>query len=189
MAGGAGETFLGLDIGTSSVKALLIDADQKTVADASVPLSLSRPQPLWSEQNADDWVAAVNAAVAVLRASAPGAFARLAGIGLSGQMHGATFVDAAGKPLRPAILWNDVRSFAECAEMEKSRSRPATPRRQHRHAWLHSAEGLVGGQTRARGLQGDQAHPAAEGLCAVQADRRGGVGNVGRLRHAVARRR
>ena len=56
MAVGAGETFLGLDIGTSSVKALLIDADQRTIADASVPLALSRPQPLWSEQNADDWV-------------------------------------------------------------------------------------------------------------------------------------
>jgi len=119
MAVGAGETFLGLDIGTSSVKALLIDADQRTIADASVPLTLSRPQPLWSEQNADDWVAAVNAGVAALRKSAPDAFARLAGVGLSGQMHGATFLDAAGRPLRPAILWNDVRSFAECAEMEK----------------------------------------------------------------------
>jgi xylulokinase len=119
MAVGAGETFLGLDIGTSSVKALLIDAEQRTIADASVPLSLSRPQPLWSEQNADDWVDAVSAGVAALRKSAPDAFARLAGVGLSGQMHGATFLDAAGKPLRPAILWNDVRSFAECTEMEK----------------------------------------------------------------------
>src|ERR1019366_3557485 len=119
MAVGAGETFLGLDIGTSSVKALLIDAAQRTIADASVPLSLSRPQPLWSEQNADDWVDAVSAGVAALRKSAPDAFARLAGVGLSGQMHGATFLDAAGKPLRPAILWNDVRSFAECTEMEK----------------------------------------------------------------------
>ena len=119
MAVGAGKTFLGLDIGTSSIKALLIDAEQRTVADASVPLSLSRPQPLWSEQNADDWVDAVTTGVAALRKSAPEAFARLAGVGLSGQMHGATFLDAAGKPLRPAILWNDVRSFAECTEMEK----------------------------------------------------------------------
>ncbi len=119
MAVGAGETFLGLDIGTSSIKALLIDAEQRTVADASIPLSLSRPQPLWSEQNADDWVDAVAASVAALRKSAPDAFARLAGVGLSGQMHGATCHDAAGKPLCPAILWNDVRSFAECAELEK----------------------------------------------------------------------
>ena len=76
MAVGASETFLGLDIGTSSVKALLIDAEQRTVADVSVPLSLSRPQPLWSEQNADDWVDAVSAGVAALRKSAPEAFAR-----------------------------------------------------------------------------------------------------------------
>jgi len=117
MAVGAGETFLGLDIGTSSIKALLIDAEQCTVADASVPLSLSRPQPLWSEQNADDWVEAVSTGVAALRKSAPEAFARLAGVGLSGQMHGATCLDAAGKPLRPAILWSDVRSFAERAEL------------------------------------------------------------------------
>ena len=71
MAVGASETFLGLDIGTSSVKALLIDAEQRTVADVSVPLSLSRPEPLWSEQNADDWVEAVNVGVAALRKSAP----------------------------------------------------------------------------------------------------------------------
>ena len=112
------ETFLGLDIGTSSVKALLIDVDQRIVADVSIPLSLSRPRPLWSEQNPQDWVAGVEAAVAAIRRDAQPAFARLAGIGLSGQMHGATFLDARDKPLRPAILWNDVRSFAECVELE-----------------------------------------------------------------------
>jgi xylulokinase len=120
VAGGqAGGTFLGLDIGTSSIKALLLDADQRTIADQSEPLSLSRPQPLWSEQNPDDWVAGVAAAVAAIRAHAPDAFARLAGVGLSGQMHGATFLDASGKVLRPAILWNDGRAFAECVELER----------------------------------------------------------------------
>jgi xylulokinase len=111
------ETFLGLDIGTSSVKALLVDADQRTIAEASAPLDVSRPHPLWSEQNPDDWVEGVEAAVQTLRRRAPEAFARLAGVGLSGQMHGATFLDAAGRPLRPAILWNDGRSFAECEEL------------------------------------------------------------------------
>jgi xylulokinase len=115
----AGETFLGLDVGTSSVKALLIDVDQRIVADVSTPLSLSRPHPLWSEQNPEDWVEGVEAAVAAIRRHAPAAFARLAGIGLSGQMHGATFLDAADAPLRPAILWNDGRAFAECAELER----------------------------------------------------------------------
>ena len=113
------ETFLGLDIGTSSVKALLVDADQRVVAEASTPLSVSRPQPLWSEQDPTDWVEGVEAAVAAIRRHAPSEFAALAGIGLSGQMHGATLLDARDKPLRPAILWNDGRSFAECLELKR----------------------------------------------------------------------
>jgi xylulokinase len=112
-------TYLGLDIGTSSVKVLLVDADQKTVAEASPSLTVSRPQPLWSEQNPEDWVSGVEEGVAAVRKQAPQAFAALAGIGLSGQMHGATLLDEAGKPLRPAILWNDGRSFAECAELKR----------------------------------------------------------------------
>ena len=82
--------------------------------------ALSRPHPLWSEQNPDDWVEGVEAAVA--RDPPPRAATRsagLAGIGLSGQMHGATFLDARNRVLRPAILWNDGRSFAECAELER----------------------------------------------------------------------
>ena len=60
------ETFLGLDIGTSSVKALLVDFEQRVLAEASIPLSVSRPQPLWSEQNPSDWVEGVEAAVAAI---------------------------------------------------------------------------------------------------------------------------
>ena len=113
------ETYLGLDIGTSSVKALLIDADQRVVAEASAPLSVSRPHPLWSEQNPDDWFEGVEAAVAAIRRHAHADFAALAGVGLSGQMHGATLLDANDRPLRPAILWNDGRSFAECVELKR----------------------------------------------------------------------
>jgi len=112
-------TFLGLDIGTSSVKALLIDASQRTLAEASAALDVQRPKPLWSEQNPDDWVEGVEAAVHTLRRHAPEAFSRLAAVGLSGQMHGATFLDADDKPLRPAILWNDGRSFAQCEELTR----------------------------------------------------------------------
>ena len=112
-------TYLGLDIGTSSVKALLIDADQRVVAEATAPLNVSRPHPLWSEQDPDDWVEGVEAAVAAIRRDAPAGLAALAGIGLSGQMHGATLLGADDKPLRPAILWNDGRSFAECAELKR----------------------------------------------------------------------
>ena len=82
MGGGKQETFLGLDIGTSSVKALLVDADQRVVAEASTPLSVSRPHPLWSEQDPGDWVEGVEAAVAAIRRHAPTEFAALAGIGL-----------------------------------------------------------------------------------------------------------
>lgn len=112
-------TFLGLDIGTSSVKALLVDARQNVVAEASAGLAISRPHPLWSEQTPEDWFEGVEAAVSTLRRHAPAAFRALAGIGLSGQMHGATFLDAQNRVLRPAILWNDGRSFAECAELER----------------------------------------------------------------------
>jgi len=113
------ESFLGLDIGTSSVKALLIDADQSTVAEASTPLSVARPHPLWSEQDPEEWLRGIDAAVAAIRNDAPAAFRALAGVGLSGQMHGATLLDARDKPLRPAILWNDGRSFVECAELKR----------------------------------------------------------------------
>jgi xylulokinase len=112
-------TYLGLDIGTSSVKALLIGADQRVVTEATAPLSVSRPHPLWSEQDPDDWFKGVELAVAAIRREAPAAFAALAGIGLSGQMHGATLLGADDKPLRPAILWNDGRSFAECLELKR----------------------------------------------------------------------
>jgi xylulokinase len=112
-------TYLGLDIGTSSVKALLVGADQRVVSEATAPLRVSRPHPLWSEQDPDEWFKGVELAVAAIRREAPAAFAALAGIGLSGQMHGATLLGADDKPLRPAILWNDGRSFAECLELKR----------------------------------------------------------------------
>jgi xylulokinase len=121
MAGRAstGDVFLGLDIGTSSIKAVLIDEAQNLLAEVSVPLTVSRPRPLWSEQDPADWAKGVQTAVAAIRRDAPEAFARLTSIGLSGQMHGAVLLDGADKVLRPAILWNDGRSFAQCAELER----------------------------------------------------------------------
>jgi xylulokinase len=113
------ETFLGIDLGTSGVKVLLCDRDGKVVAQHSVGLDVSRPRPLWSEQDPDDWWSATGRAVARLRERAPRALAAVRGIGLSGQMHGATFVDAADRVLRPAILWNDGRSAEACVELER----------------------------------------------------------------------
>ncbi len=112
-------TFLGLDIGTSSVKALLIDAAQRTLAVGTAPLEVQRPHPLWSEQDPEHWWQATLASLAEVRAAAPTPWGELSGIGLSGQMHGAVLLDAARRVLRPAILWNDGRSGAECAELHR----------------------------------------------------------------------
>ncbi len=109
--------YLGLDFGTSSVKGVLIDGKQKIIAMATSPLKVSRPHHGWSEQNPEHWWKATNAVVQQLRKLKPKAVAQVAGIGLSGQQHGATLLDAAGKVLRPCILWNDARSFAECKDI------------------------------------------------------------------------
>jgi xylulokinase len=112
-------TYLGIDIGTSGVKAMLIDADGKAIADATAAaVEPVRPHPGWSEQNPADWWAATLAAVDGLRASHPAELAAVRGIGLSGHMHGATLLGSHDEVLRPCILWNDGRAFAECAEME-----------------------------------------------------------------------
>jgi xylulokinase len=109
--------YLGLDFGTSSVKGVLIDKNQKILAIASSPLNVSRPHHGWSEQNPEHWWKATHAVVQKLRKLKPKAVAAVAGIGLSGQQHGATLLDTHGKVLRPCILWNDARSFAECDDI------------------------------------------------------------------------
>lgn len=108
--------FLGIDLGTSGVKAVLIDATGALVAEASAPLTLSRPHPLWSEQDPQAWWGATVAAVHTLAEHY--ALDAVAGIGLSGQMHGAVLLDAADQILRPAILWNDGRAGTACTELE-----------------------------------------------------------------------
>jgi len=111
--------YLGIDLGTSAVKVLLVDDRQRVVDQASAPLAVSRPQPLWSEQDPEAWWSATQAAVGTLRQRQAAALAAVRGIGLSGQMHGATLLDPADRVLRPAMLWNDGRSAAECAELER----------------------------------------------------------------------
>jgi len=109
--------YLGIDIGTSGVKAIILSDGGQVVAQGHAALDVSRPHPLWSEQDADDWWRATEAAVAALPANLR---AQVRGIGLAGQMHGATLLGADDTPLRPAILWNDGRSFAECAALESA---------------------------------------------------------------------
>ncbi|ACB97348.1 xylulokinase [Beijerinckia indica] len=109
--------FLGIDIGTSAVKSVLVDADERILATASEPLQVSRPQPGWSEQDPDSWVSATLTTLDALKMSHGAALARVEGIGLSGQMHGATLLGPDDRPLRPCILWNDGRSTDECVTL------------------------------------------------------------------------
>ncbi|MBD9373610.1 xylulokinase [Rhizobium sp. ARZ01] len=110
--------YLGLDLGTSGVKAMLIDGDQRIVASASGALDVSRPHPGWSEQDPADWISATEEAIDALKASHPAELAAVRGIGLSGQMHGATLLDKHDQVLRPCILWNDTRSHREAAALD-----------------------------------------------------------------------
>ncbi|MGB0921432.1 MAG: xylulokinase [Alphaproteobacteria bacterium] len=110
--------YLGIDLGTSGVKALALAEGGAIVAEAQAPLTVSHPQALWSEQAPDDWWAAADKAVRGVLSQIDRAAVQA--IGLSGQMHGATVLGVDDKPLRPAILWNDGRAFAECAALEQA---------------------------------------------------------------------
>ncbi len=110
-------TFLGVDCGTSALKAVLVDEDERVVASAARAYAPDRPQPLWSEQDPEVWREAMFAALTDLRAQAPQGWGGVRGIGFSGQMHGLVALGNDDKPLRPAILHNDARAFAEAAEL------------------------------------------------------------------------
>ncbi len=108
--------YLGIDLGTSGVKVLLMDAEQRVLGSATAPLSVSRPQSGWAEQAPADWVAATETALTALRTGHD--LSGVAGIGLSGQMHGAVTLDRNNRVLRPAILWNDGRSQQQAARLD-----------------------------------------------------------------------
>lgn len=107
--------YIGLDLGTSGLKGVLIDGDQQVLAEATAPLTVQRPHEGWSEQSPADWIAA---AEAVLDKLAVRGLAGVKGLGLSGQMHGATLLDAKDEVLRPSILWNDTRAHLEARELD-----------------------------------------------------------------------
>jgi len=109
--------FLGIDIGTSGVKAVVLDEHGSVVGQGTAALTVQRPHPLWSEQDPDAWW---KATIAAVQAIDPSVRRSVRGVGLAGQMHGATLLDADDKPLRPAILWNDGRCFAECEALERA---------------------------------------------------------------------
>lgn len=109
--------FLGIDAGTSEVKALLLADDHTLIATAGAPLGISRPHPGHSEQDPADWWRATSDALGKLRATHPKHFQAVKAIGLSGQMHGAVLLDDRHEVLRPAILWNDTRASAQCLDL------------------------------------------------------------------------
>jgi xylulokinase len=129
--------FLGIDVGTSGVKAILVDAGGDVVAAAVTPLLMSTPQPGWAEQDPEAWWQASVASIRTVLAAKPRAV--VAAIGISGQMHSSVFLDAHGEVIRPALLWCDGRTTAECREITER----------------------VGGESRMRDLA---SNPALEGF-------------------------
>ncbi len=109
--------FLGIDVSTTSSKALLIDANGDVIAVASSPHTLQTPKPLWSEQDPAEWWVAASTSIRLVLEKAGVSGDKVAALGLTGQMHGLVLLDAAGDVLRPAILWNDQRTQAQCDEI------------------------------------------------------------------------
>ena len=110
--------FLGLDLGTSGLRGLLVTEDGVPVGDKSSSYSVANPEPGWSEQAPQDWLQACDQILAGLRNEFPKEFSAIKGIGVSGHMHGATVLDTAGEPLGPCILWNDGRAGREAQELD-----------------------------------------------------------------------
>ena len=110
--------YLGFDLGTSALKVLLIDEQQRAIASASAALTVQRPSFGYSEQEPQDWLTAASACLDELHGEHARELAAVRGIGLAGQMHGATLVSADDKPLHPCLLWNDTRAHAEAAELD-----------------------------------------------------------------------
>lgn len=109
--------LLGIDVSTTSAKVLLVDDDGQVVSSATTPQPLSNPFPLWSEQNPLDWWQGVSRSIRMALSMADASGEQVRSIGLTGQMHGLVLLDSDNRILRPAILWNDQRTAAECEEM------------------------------------------------------------------------
>lgn len=106
--------LLGLDIGTTSTRALIIDEEGRVVASADDEYPMHTPQPLWAEQDPADWWSAARRAIGKVLELSAIAPASVAGLGLTGQMHGAVLLDGENRVVRPAIIWCDQRSQAQC---------------------------------------------------------------------------
>ena len=110
--------FIGIDLGTSSIKMILIDHEQNILATSTSSLTVQTPKDGYSEQNPEEWINATTECLEALRQEKPREFSKTISIGISGHMHGATLIDKYGNVIRPCILWNDTRSHLECKEFE-----------------------------------------------------------------------
>ncbi len=109
--------LLGIDVGTSGAKTLLIDADGNVIASATEEYPLYTPRPLWAEQDPADWWRGTVGSIKAVLARSDVSPADIAGLGLTGQMHGMVALDGKGQVLRPCIMWNDQRTAAQCAQI------------------------------------------------------------------------
>ena len=109
---------MGLDLGTSAIKCILVDENGYVIGSHSVEYPLYQPQPGWAQQQPEDWWNATVAGIRGLLASSGVTGADIAGIGFSGQMHGSVFLDEAQQVIRPALLWCDQRTAEQCAYIE-----------------------------------------------------------------------
>src|SRR5690606_4184232 len=109
--------YIGIDLGTSGIKVILLAGNGAVVDSVSAELSVSRPHPLWSEQEPAHWWQALQQCMQQL--SEGQSLAGVKAVGLAGQMHGATLLDSSNQIIRPAILWNDGRAFAQCQQLQQ----------------------------------------------------------------------
>ena len=115
--------FLGIDLGTSSIKSVLMNEAQQILASHTAALSVSRPHDGWSEQNPADWISALEQTLEALKQSHGSELGAVRGIGLSGHMHGATLLDSQDEIIRPCMLWNDTRSHEQARQLDTSQFR------------------------------------------------------------------
>jgi len=115
----ARQLFTGVDVGTSGVKAVLIDSHGEVIAEAEASYPLATPRPGWTEQDPEDWWRRSAEVLGGICGKARELGGEVAGVGLTGQMHSSVFLDAADRVIRPALLWNDTRTAAECREIER----------------------------------------------------------------------
>ena len=150
--------YIGIDLGTSAVKLLLVDENGGILNTVTREYPLEFPKPGWSQQNPEDWKRAVLEGVPQLLQGFDGA--KVAGIGCGGQMHGLVVLDEQDSVIRPAILWNDGRTAAQ----DRGQGDPGPPDGQHRLRRVYRAEALVDAGKRAGELFQNQEDYAAQGL-------------------------